>query len=56
MEKLYQRNLIKDKLQNYILYFVYNSKDFQDLVFTGGTCLRKIYNLPRLSENLNFDY
>lgn len=56
MDKLYQRNFIKDNLQNYILYFIYNSRDFKELIFTGGTCLRKMYRLPRLSEDLDFDY
>ena len=56
MNKLYQRNLIKEKLQDYILNFVYNNKVYKQLFFTGGTCLRKIYNLPRLSEDLDFDY
>src|SRR3989339_692329 len=56
MNKYYQRNLIKEKLQVSILNFVYNSKKFNKLIFTGGTCLRKLYNLPRLSEDLDFDY
>lgn len=56
MNKLYQRNLIKEKLQDYILNFVYNSEKYKKLIFTGGTCLRKIYSLPRLSEDLDFDY
>ena len=56
MNKYYQRNLIKEKLQDSILNFVYNSKKFNKLIFTGGTCLRKLYNLPRLSEDLDFDF
>lgn len=56
MNKYYQRNLIKEKLQDTILNFVYNSKKFNKLIFTGGTCLRKLYNLPRLSEDLDFDF
>lgn len=56
MNKFYQRNLIKEKLQDIILNFVYNSKKFNKLIFTGGTCLRKLYNLPRLSEDLDFDF
>lgn len=53
---LYLRNLLKEELQNYVLNFVYNDKEFKKLIFTGGTCLRKVYNLPRLSEDLDFDY
>lgn len=55
MNELYKRNLIKEKLQDYILNFVYNDKQYRKLIFTGGTCLRKIYNIPRLSEDLDFD-
>lgn len=54
--KLYLRNLIKEELQNYVLNFVYNSHKYQKLIFTGGTCLRKVYGLNRLSEDLDFDY
>ncbi len=56
MDKYYQRNLVKDKLQDYVLNFVYNDKVYKKLIFTGGTALRKLYNLPRLSEDLDFDY
>lgn len=56
MNKYYQRNLIKEKLQDSILNFVYNNKKYNKLIFTGGTCLRKLYNLPRLSEDLDFDF
>lgn len=56
MNKFYQRNLIKEKLQDYILNFIYNNEKYKKLIFTGGTCLRKIYSLPRLSEDLDFDY
>lgn len=56
MNKLYQRNLKKEILQDYILNFVYNSEEYKSLIFTGGTCLRKIYGLNRLSEDLDFDY
>lgn len=52
----YVRNLLKEVVQNYILNFLYNSKEYNDLIFTGGTCLRKFYNLDRLSEDLDFDY
>ena len=52
---LYTRSLLKEALQNYVLNFVYNDPDYKNLIFTGGTCLRKIYGLPRLSEDLDFD-
>lgn len=53
---LYLRNLLKEELQNYVLQFIYNTAAYRELVFTGGTCLRKIYGLPRLSEDLDFDF
>lgn len=52
----YMRNLIKEEIQNYILNFAYTSTDYNELLFTGGTCLRKVYGLNRLSEDLDFDY
>lgn len=52
----YIRNVLKEDIQNYILQYIYNSADYKELIFTGGTCLRKVYGLPRLSEDLDFDY
>jgi len=54
-ETLFLRNFLKEELQNFVLNFVYNS-DYKNLIFTGGTCLRKNYGLNRLSEDLDFDY
>ena len=48
------RNLLKEELQVFVLNFTYTSS-YKDLVFTGGTCLRKFYGLPRISEDLDFD-
>lgn len=53
---VYQRNIIKERLQDEILSFVYNNGIYNGLVFTGGTCLRKVYGLNRLSEDLDFDF
>lgn len=52
---LFVRTLFKEVIQDYVLNFVYNHKKYKKLIFTGGTCLRKIYGLPRLSEDLDFD-
>jgi len=49
------RNLLKEELQVYVLNFVYTSARYKNLIFTGGTCLRKFYGLPRISEDLDFD-
>jgi len=50
------RTLLKEALQDYVLNFVYNHREYKKLLFTGGTCLRKLYGLPRLSEDLDFDF
>lgn len=52
---VYVRNLLKEFLQYYILNYVYNSEYGDELIFTGGTCLRFCYGLPRLSEDLDFN-
>ena len=54
--QFYIRNLVKGEIQNYILNFVYQDPEYQNLIFTGGTCLKKLYGLDRLSEDLDFDY
>ncbi len=53
---LFVRSLLKETLQDDVLNFVYNDAHYKTLVFTGGTCLRKIYGLPRLSEDLDFNF
>ena len=53
----YIRNLLKEYLQIYVLYFIYTSSDYnKNLIFTGGTCLRHFFGLERLSEDIDFDY
>jgi len=53
----YILNSLKEYLQVYVLYYIYtNSRYNKNLIFTGGTCLRHFYNLPRLSEDLDFDF
>lgn len=54
-DRLFLRNLLKEELQNFVLNFVYTSQ-YQQLIFTGGTALRKNYGLNRLSEDLDFDF
>jgi hypothetical protein len=50
-------NSIKEFLQIRVLDFIYNNKKYnQNFIFTGGTCLRLCFNLPRLSEDLDFDF
>lgn len=51
----YLRNLLKERLQLYVLQFVSISPWSNQLIFKGGTCLRFFFDLPRLSEDLDFD-
>lgn len=53
---LFQRTVLKEIQQNYILQFIYNHIEYKDLIFTGGTALRKLYGLSRLSEDVDFDF
>lgn len=52
---LYLRNLLKQELQGLVLNFVYSSGYNQSFLLKGGTCLRLCFDLPRLSEDLDFD-
>lgn len=49
-------NYLKEYIQYLVLSLIYNHSEFKKLVFKGGSCLRICYNLPRLSEDLDFDY
>lgn len=48
------RNQLKEYLQYFVLDFIYNSQ-FKDLIFYGGSCLRILHDLPRMSEDLDFE-
>jgi predicted nucleotidyltransferase component of viral defense system len=50
----YIRNLLREYLQILVLRYIYSSEKYKELVFYGGTCLSHCYNLPRLSEDLDF--
>lgn len=49
------KNLLKEYLQDIILSIIYNDDEFKNFIFYGGTCLRKLYNINRLSEDLDFE-
>ena len=51
---IYKRNLLKDYIQVVILKFIYAHAKYSQLVFYGGSCLRHCFDLPRLSEDLDF--
>lgn len=48
-------NIVKEELQNHILYALYSNPKTSEMIFYGGTSLRKIYGLNRLSEDLDFE-
>lgn len=54
VNKAFIRNALKEELQAFVLNFVYTSS-YKNLIFTGGTALRRFYGLPRISEDLDFD-
>lgn len=49
-------NSLREYIQYVILSEIYNSRDYKKMIFKGGSCLRIGYDLPRLSEDLDFDY
>lgn len=52
----YIKNSLREYLQILVLNYIYSGSKYGDtLMFTGGTCLRHVYDLPRLSEDLGFD-
>lgn len=51
---LYKRNALKERLQIFVLDFIYANEKYSNLIFYGGSCLAQCYGLPRLSEDLDF--
>lgn len=47
-------NHLKEYLQITLLNYIYNSTKYSDLVMYGGSVLRICHNLPRMSEDLDF--
>lgn len=50
-----KRILLKEVLQSHVLDYLYNHSRYRRLNFNGGTCLHVVYELNRLSEDLDFD-
>jgi len=50
-----EKNILREYLQYKILKILFDSKISSNISFIGGTALRIIYNLPRFSEDLDFD-
>ncbi len=51
---IYRRNILKEYIQENILYIIYRFGFFDSLIFEGGTALRFLFNLKRFSEDLDF--
>lgn len=47
-------NALKEELQYAVLDFIYNNRTYSHLIMYGGTLLRIVYGLPRMSEDLDF--
>lgn len=52
---LKRRAILREYLQVIILNSIYKHKLGKQMFFMGGTALRFFYNLPRFSEDLDFD-
>lgn len=52
---IFERGLLREYLQYQILSIIFNHPLSQKLSFLGGTCLRIVYQLPRFSEDIDFD-
>lgn len=44
---------LKEKLQLYLLDFIYNNPKYNHLILYGGTCLRKCFGGGRMSEDVD---
>lgn len=50
-----KRAILREYLQTKILNFIYNQNVSHNIIFIGGTSLRLLHDLPRFSEDLDFD-
>src|SRR3990167_1867232 len=49
-------NFVREYIQYLVLSLIYNQKNLKSLIFKGGSCLRVCFDMPRLSEDLDFDF
>lgn len=49
------RNALKEELQFYVLNFIYNHSDYCKWIMYGGSALRIIHGLDRMSVDLDFE-
>ena len=51
---VFKRNILKEYLQVLVLDFIYSHPKYSELCFYGGSALKHCFDLPRLSEDLDF--
>ena len=49
------RNVLKEELQFYVLNFIYHHSEYNKWVIYGGSALRIIHGLNRMSVDLDFE-
>ena len=49
------RNALKEELQYYVLNFIYHHPEYSDWIMYGGSALRIIHGLDRMSVDLDFE-
>ena len=52
---IFERGLLREYLQYQILNSIFSHPLSRKLSFLGGTCLRIVHQLPRFSEDIDFD-
>ena len=50
-----RRNYLKEELQYYILNFIYHHPEYSNWIMYGGSALRVIHELNRMSVDLDFE-
>lgn len=50
-----RRNALKEELQFYVLNFIYHHPEYQTWIMYGGSALRIIHGLDRMSVDLDFE-
>ena len=50
-----RRNVLKEELQYYVLNFIYHHSEYNDWIMYGGSALRIIHGLDRMSVDLDFE-
>ena len=50
-----RRNALKEELQYYVLNFIYHHPEYNNWIMYGGSALRIIHGLDRMSVDLDFE-